>query len=113
MTERAARLVDGVLPHVPVRQWVLSLPHRLRYRLPWDHHLCRTVLGVFIRALLEFYRRQVRQYGVGNGHTGTLTVIQRFGGGLNLNIHFPHPRPRRGVQRGHDRNQFEPLPSCR
>ncbi len=88
MTERAADLVDRVLPHVPVRQWVLSLPHRLRYLLAWDHRLCRAVLGVFIRTLLDFYRRQARQYGVDTGHTGTLTVIQRFGGGLNLNIHF-------------------------
>src|SRR2546422_7781598 len=31
MTEYAARLVDEVLPRVPVRQWVLSLPYRLRY----------------------------------------------------------------------------------
>jgi hypothetical protein len=33
MTESAARLVDEVLPRVPVRQWVLSLPYRLRYLL--------------------------------------------------------------------------------
>ena len=33
MAERAAHLVDRVFPRVPVRQWVLSLPHRLRYRL--------------------------------------------------------------------------------
>ncbi len=26
MAETAARLVDGVLPRVPVRQWVLSVP---------------------------------------------------------------------------------------
>ena len=26
MTERAAHLVDGVLPRVPVRQWVLTMP---------------------------------------------------------------------------------------
>ncbi len=84
MTERAARLVDGVLPHVPVRQWVLSLPHRLRYLLAWNHRLCRAVLGVFIRALLDFYRRRARRGSVGDGQTGTLTVIQRFGGGLNL-----------------------------
>ncbi len=31
MTERAAHLVDAVLPWVPVRQWVLTAPHRLRY----------------------------------------------------------------------------------
>src|SRR5467141_4847131 len=35
MTERAARLVTEVLPQVPVRQWVLSLPYRLRYLLAW------------------------------------------------------------------------------
>lgn len=41
MTESAARLVDEVLPRVPVRQWVLSLPHRLRYLQAWDHGLAR------------------------------------------------------------------------
>jgi hypothetical protein len=40
MAERAASLVDAVLPRVPVRQWVLTLPYRLRYRLAWDHALC-------------------------------------------------------------------------
>jgi hypothetical protein len=50
MTERAARLVDEVLPRVPLRQWVLSLPYRLRYLLAWDHALARAVLGVAARA---------------------------------------------------------------
>jgi hypothetical protein len=31
MDETAAHLVDHVFPQVPVRQWVLSLPKRLRY----------------------------------------------------------------------------------
>jgi len=44
MTESAARLVDAVLPPVPVRQWVLNLPHRLRYLLAWDHALARAAL---------------------------------------------------------------------
>ena len=56
MTEGAARLVDGILPHVPVRQWVLSLPHRLRYLIAWDHELCRAVLNVRVCRLL--LRRQ-------------------------------------------------------
>ena len=30
MAERAAYLVDQVFPAVPVRQWVLTVPHRLR-----------------------------------------------------------------------------------
>jgi hypothetical protein len=88
MTESAARLVDGVLPHVPVRQWVLSLPHRLRYLLAWNHGLARAVLGVYVRVLLGFQRRRARRYGIRDGRSGTVTVIQRFGGGLNLNVHF-------------------------
>jgi len=35
MSEQAAHLVDEVLPRVPVRQWVLTVPHRLRYLLAW------------------------------------------------------------------------------
>ncbi len=88
MTERAARLVTEVLPRLPVRQWVLSVPYRVRYLLAWNHGLCRAVLGVFTRALLDFYRRRARRRGIAGGRTGTLTVIQRFGGGMNLNVHF-------------------------
>jgi Transposase zinc-binding domain len=79
MAERAASLVDEVLPRVPVRQWVLTLPYRLRYRLAWDHALCRAVLGVYARALLAFYARSARAHGIRDGQTGTVTVIQRFG----------------------------------
>ncbi len=34
MSDTAAHLVDRVLPEVPVRQWVLTLPYPLRYREP-------------------------------------------------------------------------------
>jgi hypothetical protein len=43
MTERAAHLTDHVFPFVPMRQWVLTVPHSLRYRLGYDHNLCRRV----------------------------------------------------------------------
>jgi hypothetical protein len=89
MAERAAHLVDHVLPpDVPVRQWVLSVPHRLRYRLAYDHRLCRTVLGVFVRALRSAYRRQARRQGLASGETGMVTSVQRFGGAVNLHVHF-------------------------
>jgi len=45
MTERAAHLVDVVLPWVPVRQWVLTVPYRLRYQMAWNHGLSRAVLA--------------------------------------------------------------------
>jgi len=88
MTERAAHLVDHVLPRAPVRQWVLSLPFELRYRLAWDHRICLAVLAVYARALQGFYRKRARASGHRGGRTGTVTVIQRFGGALNLNVHF-------------------------
>jgi Putative transposase/Transposase zinc-binding domain len=84
MAERAAHLVDRVLPDVPIRQWVLSLPHRLRYRLAWDHDLCRAVAGVLIRSVIRVLRDRARDRGRG----GAVVVIQRFGGALNLNVHF-------------------------
>jgi hypothetical protein len=61
MTALAANLVDKVFPQVPVRQWVLTVPHRVRYLLAWDHTLCRAVLAVFIRGVLAFYRRRSRR----------------------------------------------------
>jgi hypothetical protein len=45
MSALAAQLVDRVIPHVPVRQWVLSLPWLLRYQLAFDAGLCRAVLA--------------------------------------------------------------------
>jgi hypothetical protein len=67
---------------------VLSLPHRLRYLVAWNHELCRAVLAVYARALLSFQRRRAFRRGLRGGHSGCMTVIQRFGGGLNLNVHF-------------------------
>jgi hypothetical protein len=81
MAERAAHLVEEILPTVRVRQWVLTVPHRLRYRLAFDHALCRAVLGVFVRAVLGDYRRRARRRGLRDGQGGSVTVIQRFGSG--------------------------------
>ena len=47
MADTAAHLVDRVFPHVPVRQWVLSLPFALRYRLAYDAQLVTGVLQIF------------------------------------------------------------------
>jgi len=88
MVERAAYLVDYVFPDLPVRQWVLTLPSRVRYLLAWDHALCRGVVAVFVRAVLGWYRRQARMCGVSNGRGGAVVIVQRFGSALNLNVHL-------------------------
>ena len=80
MAERAAHLVDQVFPDVPVRQWVLSLSYRLRYRLAWDHDLCRAVVAVYLRAVLGWPRRRAQLEDVAGGRGGAVAVLQRFGG---------------------------------
>ncbi len=114
MTERAAHLVDAVLPRVPVRQWVLTVPYRLRYRLAWDHGLSRAVLGVYARGLLDVYVRGARGRGIDAGRTGLVTVMQRAGSGLNANLHF-HTLALDGVfSEGHGGAlEFHPAPALR
>jgi hypothetical protein len=88
MTSLAAELTDRVIPFVPVRQFVLSLPHRLRYRLAYDHSRSIAVLRIFIRTVMSFYRRRGLKRGVRNGRTGSVTFLQRFGSAANCNLHF-------------------------
>jgi hypothetical protein len=88
MAERAAHLVDHVFPVVPIRQWVLTLPHRMRYVLAWDHVLCRTVMRIFMTAVLGSLRRRARRtQGVVGGRSGAVVIVQRFGSALNVNVH--------------------------
>jgi len=51
MAEVGAYLTDHVLPHLPLRQWVLSLPKRLRPYLHHDAEVAGAVLRIFLRAL--------------------------------------------------------------
>ena len=89
MSETAAHLADRVLPAVPIRQWVLSLPFPLRYRLAYDRELMTPILGAWVRALSASLRRRARAaFGVATAKCGAVTFVQRFGGALNLNVHF-------------------------
>jgi hypothetical protein len=67
---------------------MLSLPHRLRYLLAWDHELCRAVAGMAVRTVLGFLRRRARRDSVPDGRSGAVAIVQRFGGALNLNVHL-------------------------
>ncbi len=66
MAETAAKLVDRVLPEVPVRQWVLSMPWRLRYLLASDPALCAAVRRSFLRAVFAFYSSRLEREGLSN-----------------------------------------------
>jgi len=87
MVETAALLVDNVLPQQPIRQWVLSLPFALRYLLATRPGLVTQVLGIVYRAISGHL---IRKAGLtrASAATGAVTLIQRFGSALNLNVHF-------------------------
>ncbi len=85
MAEKAAHLVDNVFPEVPVRQWVLSLPHRIRYRLAYDKDACTIALRAFVRTVFaDLRRRAKRHHGISGGKPGGITFIQRFASSLAL-----------------------------
>jgi hypothetical protein len=89
MADTSARLVDDTFPDdVPVRQWVLSLPIQIRYRLAYDGKLLSEVLRVFQRVMRGWYRKRGREVGIRDGLGGSVTFAQRFGSALNLNPHF-------------------------
>jgi hypothetical protein len=79
MSELAAQLVDRVIPRVPVRQWVLSVPFTLRYQLAFDAPLTAAVLHVFIGSVFAGLRRAAVREGIADAQCGALTAIQRFG----------------------------------
>ena len=91
MADTAAHWVDNVLPQVPVRQWVISFPPPLRFLLAYDAVATSAVLGVFLGEVFRWLRRKAkRQLGLRrltDGHPGAVTVTQRAGGSLNLNLH--------------------------
>jgi len=58
MAETAAHLVEHVIPHVPVRQWVVSFPIPLRHLFASQPHLLSPVLQVIHRALSTFVIHQ-------------------------------------------------------
>jgi hypothetical protein len=88
MADFAAHLVDRVLPFVPVRQWVLSLPIPMRLALAFDRELCRRARSIFVRAIQGSLERRAMRAGIPYPETGAVTVVQRFGSALNLNLHF-------------------------
>ena len=88
MSEQAAFLTDWVLPKERVRQWVLSVPIQLRYWMARNPKLMGVVLSIFLRAITGFQREQANKLGFSGGESGFVTIIQRFGGSCNLNVHF-------------------------
>ena len=91
MAETAAHLTDHVFPRLPVRQWVLSVPKRLRYYMQRDGATLSMVLRIFLRVIAQAL--QANSPGAANVdkaalHIGAVAFIHRFGSSLNEHVHF-------------------------
>jgi hypothetical protein len=88
MSAGAATLVDHVLPDVPIRQFVVTMPFPLRFPLAFDGELLRQVLRIFTDTVSSWYRKRQRARGLPDGETGAVTAIQRANSDLRLSPHF-------------------------
>ena len=95
MCDTAAHLVDRVVPRVPVRQWVVTFPRRVRWHLARDPKLATQALDVVLRVLFGWQRKVARGEGVAFGapsrsqsaRSAAVSFLQRFGSSLELNFH--------------------------
>jgi len=88
MADSAAHLVDEVLPRRPIRQWVLSVPFPLRYLFATNSQVMSHVLTITHRVIGTFLIKRSGRTVKSGTQSGAVTLIQRFGSALNLNLHF-------------------------
>jgi Putative transposase/Transposase zinc-binding domain len=90
MAQMAAHLVECVLPWVPTRQWVVSVPIPLRYWMASSQDLTAKVHTIIRTTIGQYYVNQAVAHGHERTtvHPGSVTFIQRFGSALNLHVHY-------------------------
>ena len=87
MANVAAHLVDRVLPDVPVRQYVLTLPYALRRLAAFKADVLKALARIFVEAVFARYRSRAGCDGIESPQCGSVNFVQRFGS-LNLHVHF-------------------------
>ncbi len=92
MADTAVHLEQSVLPRVPIRHWIRSLPWGLRALLGYDRKLCAEVVSAFMtevdRSLRWRAKRTLGLASVAEAHTGAVVAVQRTDSALRLNVHF-------------------------
>src|SRR5215813_12158464 len=90
MAQMAAHLVERVIPWVPTRQRVVSVPIPLRYWMAGSQDLTAQVHTIMRTTIGQYYVHQAVTRGVPRDQVqpGSVTFMQRFGSALNLNLHF-------------------------
>jgi hypothetical protein len=87
MVETAAHMVDSVLPRVQFRQWVLSVPRRIRWHMGHKPEVTSGLLGIFLRAVETTLRKQ-SPGALAGARFGAVAFVHRFGSYLNSHVHF-------------------------
>ena len=78
-----------LLPRVPYRQWTVSFPFELRWRLMKEQGLLEAALRHLTRLVFAWLRASARRVGArGRLLTGAVTHVQYFGSALQLSPHF-------------------------
>ena len=94
MAQTAAHLVDYVIPPVPVRQWVISVPKRLRGMLADRPRAVAALTKIFLD---EIERTLITASGVtattdmpraARPRLGGISFLHRFGSALNHHVHL-------------------------
>ena len=93
MTQTAAHLADHVIPPVPVRQWVISVPKRLRGMLADRPTAVAALTKIFLD---EIERLLCAAAGVtrdapapaARPRLGGISFLHRFGSALNHHVHL-------------------------
>jgi len=94
MAQTAAHLVDHVIPPVPVRQWVISVPKRLRGMLADRPAAVAALTKIFLaeieRALLAAagVTRDAATPAATRPRLGGVSFLHRFGSALNHHVHL-------------------------
>ncbi len=113
--DTAAHLADRVVAERPLRQWVLTVPPRLRLELACDAEVYGALTRIFVDELLRWQGQQATRMRIDGARGGALSFQQRFGDSLNLNCHV-HVAAFDGVftpAPGGGRATFHPLPPPR
>jgi Putative transposase len=85
MVEVAANLIENVIPCVPVRQFVISFPKRIRHYLQ-----THSILQAVLRIVVDEIRKKLITCSpdVPNPKIGAVSFFQNFGNTLNVHPHF-------------------------
>ena len=93
MAQTAAHLVDHVIPPVPVRQWVISVPKRLRCFLANRPEAVAALTKIFLAEIERLLSAaaavtiDAAAPAAARPRLGAISFLHRFGSALNHHVH--------------------------